>query len=60
MCEVVEDIIDGRSLKVYPQPETQGRTFVVRDLKETVTDSIRQDFARGWLGQELKRLKGDW
>jgi methionyl-tRNA formyltransferase len=60
MCEVVKDMIDGRSMKAYPQPESAGRTFLYKQLTPTVSDSIQRDFTSGWLGRELQRLKGHW
>jgi methionyl-tRNA formyltransferase len=60
MCEIVRDVIAGRSIKAYPQPETQGRTFLFRDLTPQISESIERDFRDGWLGRELDRMRNRW
>jgi hypothetical protein len=59
MIEVVRDIIAGKDVKIFPQPIGVGETYLGRDVRAHMLDSLKHDISVGWLRDELVRLR-DW
>jgi hypothetical protein len=59
MIEVVRDIITGKDVKIFPQPIGVGETYLGRDVRAHMFDSLKHDISGGWLSDELVRLR-DW
>jgi Formyl transferase len=55
MIEAVKDMIATDSAMTFPQPPTDGMTYLSKHMPPHVLRSIYRDFRNGWLEDELIR-----
>ncbi len=57
MIEVVREIMADKHVRVYPQPDGAGQTYLGTHMTPHVLNAIYRDHRAGWLRDEFVRLK---
>jgi hypothetical protein len=60
VVEVVRDIINGKSIRLFPQPSSVGTTYLGRDVAPHILTALKRDKRAEWLRDELTRLRNNW
>lgn len=57
MIETVREIITNGKVRIQPQVEGEGKTYLSKEFTHELTLRLLRDFKSGWLKMELNRVK---